>query len=200
MKALAALAALVACSRPHDVRVLLGPADGTLTIGFRCLADGTDELLFMRVAATQHFALVVDLITFDTGNPGCRGEELSQACTGGTCRLEPDRYCVDVDVSDLIDPDDPAMLRPLAEYLRQTAPIITPDAPDDITIIRAVATTEYCSTILAGPRLDVDQVVGCAYSCPTRLDEVESSITLSIDALTDRCEQLVRGCASYPPP
>lgn len=194
------IVAAAGCRR-HDVHVLFGPNEETLTIGFRCVSEATGEPLFTRVAQTRHFALLIDLMVIHRGSPGCRGEDLAQACGSnpGNCEiLLPHPYCIDVALSDIaVDPDDPqATLRSLAAYLREVKPVITPDAPDEITVVRAVATTEFCED-LKDRALDPLEAVGCAYSCPLRLDDVEDSISLSLDALSERCEAEMRACAAF---
>ncbi len=200
MRALAAwFALLVGCSPSHDVRVLFGPDEDTLTIGFRCVDSGGTPL-FARAIDARHVAIVIDLLTVDDGSfPGCRGEELLLACSNGRCKRDANRYCVDLDFDAiLVDLDNAdSLLALLSEVLHRDAPVISSDAPDVPTIVRAVATTQTCDAIGSGV-LDPADAVGCAYSCPTLLDEVNGTISLSLDSLTTRCESLVRTCAAFP--
>jgi len=46
--------------------------------------------------------------------------------------------------------------------------------------------------------IDPAQAVGCAYSCPAVLDDIDGPISLSLDTLNQQCEQQVRACAAFP--
>ena len=46
---------------------------------------------------------------------------------------------------------------------------------------------------------DFDRLVGCAYSCPVQLDDVDGAIALSLDTLSRMCERDVRACSVFPP-
>jgi hypothetical protein len=205
MKRLVICLALVACQR-HDVGVLLGPDKETLTIGFRCFrgAYPSTELMFQRAidANAFRFALIVDVVTVEHGFPGCRGEELMTACAEpGNCVLQtqPERYCVDLDIpANEVPTNDPgAMLRRLGQALREEQPIIATDTPDRPVLVRAVATTDSCAVALSKPFVTAN-LLGCAYSCPTLLDEVDGNISLSLDVLSQYCETAVGICAAFP--
>jgi hypothetical protein len=206
MKRLLLCIALVACQQ-HDVGVLLGPDSETLTIGFRCYRGvyPSTELMFQNAVDvdTLRFALVVDLITIEHGFPGCRGEELITACADpGTCVLQTaDRYCVDLAIptAEVPTDDEGAMLRRLASELREQAPVIASDTPDTPVLVRAVATTDSCDVALSKPFVTAN-VLGCAYSCPVLLDEVDGTISLSLDVLNQYCETAVGLCAAFPNP
>jgi hypothetical protein len=204
MKRILVLLGLLACSPRHDVEVLLGPNEHTLTIGFRCYRDvPADELMFQRAvsAGIVHFSLTFDLITIDGAFPGCRGEDLIGACRNtGNCKVYTggERYCVDITVplGELPFDDPPALIEKLTSSVREQQPIIADDPPDQPLVVRAVASTQTCAQLLFSPVLD--DVVGCAYSCPTRLDDIDGPLSLSLDTLTDHCEQQVRQCAAFP--
>ena len=136
--------------------------------------------------------------------PGCRGEELFAACGGGACEIvtRPDgtRYCEDItvsqaDVAAAMKDNFAPMLNSIRTQLQ--AQPITLDAPDDPVLIRSVATTESCAAVPAA--FDPTQLVGCAYSCPVQLDEVDGPVALSLDTLTRACEREVKFCAAFPP-
>ncbi|HSD87063.1 MAG TPA: hypothetical protein VLB44_06095, partial [Kofleriaceae bacterium] len=164
------------------------------------------ELMFQRsvVGNLVKFSLVIDLITIEDRFPGCRGEELVQECVKtGACKIytAQGRYCQDITVplSELSNPA--AIIQNIGAALRMQGPIIADDPPDVPTVIRAVASLQTCAEIAASPSyplLDVDSALGCAYSCPALLDQVEGTISLSLDSLTQNCEQLVRACAGFP--
>jgi hypothetical protein len=184
--------ALAACSPVHDVQILFGPNEESLTIGFRCYRDDTNELMVNRVRQTGQLSVVIELFVVQgQGFPGCRGEELLATCGDGAC-VRTTRFCGDVTAAS-IDFTDPA--RALANLHAQLRAVgyVTQDAPDEPTIIRVVGMAQSCAEIGDLP-LDVDEAVGCAYSCPTLLDEVEGSVSVFLDALNDRCEQTVRAC------
>lgn len=204
-----ALLVLVGCSPKHDVGVLFGPDKDTLTQGFRCYRDNPPgELMFQRsvVGNVVKFSLVIDLITIDDGFPGCRGEELVKACLDtGACKIytAQGRYCQDITVPlSEIDVSNPAaLIHYIGATLRAQNPIIADDPPDVPTVIRGVASLQTCAEIAASPNfplLDVDSALGCAYSCPALLDQVDGTISLSLDVLSSHCEQQVRACAGFP--
>ncbi|MBA3818779.1 MAG: hypothetical protein H0X17_07800, partial [Deltaproteobacteria bacterium] len=98
-----------------------------------------------------------------------------------------------------------ALGRSIREELATRGDILS-DAPDRPVVIRVVATTQPCDEIAqvepGDPSLyvglDARAAVGCAYSCPVLLDEVTGSISVSLDALDDRCEASVAVCAAFP--
>lgn len=198
----ALLAGVLGCRDTRDVRVLLGPDESHLSIGFRC-RDEAGVPLAARALPNRRFALVIDMIAINGGVPACRSEDLAIACLGtDRCRLRPRRYCVDVPL-DAIDFDigDPeSTLENLSQYLRTQDPVISADAPDDVVIVRAVATTLRCDEIPAGSLrgLARETLTGCAHSCPVRLDDVDGTISLSLDALTEDCELQALACAAFP--
>ena len=201
---------IVGCAREHEVRLLLGPDEQAITIGFRC-RQAADPTKFLFARAVQNgevrFNLVVDIVGFGGRYPGCRGEELVAACPDRTsCRVlqRPgrNRFCMrDLHFS-ATNIQSPEMIRQtLIDQLRGS--VVVGDAPDTPVLIRAVATTEDCTAIEAPegdtyPDLDENLAVGCAYSCPVVLDDVQDSISLSLDVLDDLCEQTVRVCAAFP--
>jgi len=203
------LCVLFACTPRHDVELQFGPDAESLTIGFRCYRDSPpDELMFQRAVALGlvRFAVVIDVITIDGPFPGCRGEDLVKACRDtGNCKVYTDkgRYCVDISVplGDVPLGDPGATLEWLNNSLRERAPIIADDPPDGPVVVRAIATQETCTEIMSSPSfplLSIDAALGCAYSCPTRLDDIDVPLVLSLDTLTDHCEQMVRQCAAFP--
>jgi hypothetical protein len=200
---------LAACQREHAVGLELGPSEGTLSIGFRCREQADPTKLLIQRAPLRNgrisITIVVDLIDLGGRVLGCRGEELLAACdptTGGTCGVtvaaNPVRYCKEIEVP--VGNGDPMTVAD--NFLeRARGAVITTDAPSYPVVVRAVATTESCATIQQSSDgvdydpLDPDLAVGCAYSCPVQLDEIDGSIYLSLDALTEICEPAVRHCA-----
>jgi hypothetical protein len=209
---LAAAIVLTACQRDHGVRVLLGPTEDSLTLGFRCVQDADPgKLLFTRAVTggEVRFNLVIDIVSFGDRFPGCRGEEILHTCDEASCSIPAHRdgsarFCLPVAFPLAVTQNEATLLATLRSQL--DGQVVVDDAPDGPVTIRAVATTQPCAPIEDAradgtyPSLDGDLAVGCAYSCPLVLDEAQGSILLSFDTLTNRCEQGVRVCASFPGP
>lgn len=205
MRALCLLA-LAACQQAHTVELQLGPTGDTLTAGFACLQDADPTRLLANRAVQPNgglrFSIIVDVITLGGELPGCRGEELFAACGEGACTIVPrddgTRYCreIEVDAAAVVAAMDDN-LEPLLSSIRTQLRVepVTLDAPDEPVLLRAVATTEACGV----EELDLERLVGCAYSCPAQLDDVDGPISLSLDTLTRQCEREVKACAVFPP-
>lgn len=192
MKRLAIFFALAACKPVNEVQLLYGPDEDSLTVGFRCYRDDSNELMINRARQVGKLSIVIELFTISGGGvPGCRGEELIGLCDTATCKRAT-RFCADIAVSELDLTTPETALATLHAQLQEVG-YITKNAPDLPTIVRAVTMADDCASIGEGD-LVVDDAVGCAYSCPTLLDEVEGSLSLSLDALTERCETPVRVC------
>jgi hypothetical protein len=209
------LLVLAACQQAHVVTLQLGPSEDTLSVGFVCREDplpGMPSMMTPLLAGrgiqpdgSLKFSMIVDVITLGGVLPGCRGEELFSGCQdSGDCEIVPradgTRFCVEVEVSRQAltaamgnTPDLAPMLEEIRARLDDEP--VTLDAPDEPVMIRAVATTEAC----VPDTFDFEQLIGCAYSCPAQLDEVDGPIALSLDAINDRCEFEVKACASFPP-
>ncbi|MEJ7597221.1 MAG: hypothetical protein WKG01_04860 [Kofleriaceae bacterium] len=201
---------LVACARDHEVKLLLGPDEESLSIGFKCVQQANPgQLLFARAVdgTAVKFNLVVDVVGFGGGFPGCRGEEIVRECErGGNCRVltRPNgakRFCSSIEFSTAIANDDTAIRQVFGDALADE--LIVDPAPDEPVLFRVVATTQPCDAIddvVDGryPRLDIGLAVGCAYSCPASLDAVDRPLTISLDTLSRDCEPLVRACAGFP--
>jgi hypothetical protein len=193
MKHLALVLAFAACSKSNDVTLLLGPSEDRVSRGFTCKNDAGDYLMQdVLVAGALHFNLVVDVLSLPGKFPGCRGEELVQFCEDGNCTNGSlRRQCIDgVVVPYSTDPK--ALLTNLKGAIKGRLNELT-DLSNDPVIVRVVATKQPC------PMTEIDETlaVGCAYSCPVQLDNVDS-ISVSIDTLDDFCEPQVRGCAAFP--
>jgi hypothetical protein len=207
------LLSLAACQQAHVVTLQLGPSEDKLSVGFACREDplpGMPNMMTPLLAArgiqpdgSLKFSMIVDVITLGGELPGCRGEELFSGCKdSGDCEIVPradgSRFCVEIEVSQqavtaAMADDLGPMLGEIRGRLDDEA--VTFDAPDEPVMIRAVATVEPC----VPDELDFEQLIGCAYSCPAQLDEVDGPIALSLDAINDRCEFEVKACASFPP-
>jgi hypothetical protein len=197
--------ALAACQTGHDVKLLLGPDENTLSAGFLCVDETGAELVRQTTIGGNppvlQFAIVVDLVTLGERVLGCRGEELVTGCADGECAIAS-RSCRVVS----LELASPAGL--LEAVTAQLAGFkITDDAPDEPVIVRVVAfdlpnplgvgVTE-CPRELLDPATDLTAgAVGCAYSCPVELDNVDR-VSVSLDTLTRMCEPVVRLCAGFP--
>lgn len=209
------LVGLAACQRQHEIGLQLGPTDGTVSLGFRCRQDADPTKLLIQRAPIRNGKIIVNLVVdiIDLGGRvlGCRGEEILVACdpgfggSPGACTLpvsaNPIRFCQEVAIE--VGNGDPDRI--VADFLAQArGAVITPDAPDQPVILRAVTTTEDCATIRQSPdgeryrSLDKNLAVGCAHSCPVVLDSIEGPVFLSLDALTDQCERAVQLCSNLP--
>jgi hypothetical protein len=202
MRRAAALAAIVlaACEEHRTITLLLGPDDHTLTAGFACRAETGELLIEHSHRGTGYtFQLVIDTVELGATFPGCRGEEVLAACADQRCDLIG-RYCATVTIPEADVADQASILATLHAQLGHP-PLIT-DAPDQPIVVRAVTTLQTCAELAADdggslPRLDPDQAVGCAYSCPVILDDLRGELGLALDTLEDHCAPQVRQCARF---
>lgn len=222
------------CDQDHHVTILLGPDEATLSRGFTCfqseapLIPGVTDLLlwrgFIREAGTDafpkgriEFNMVIDFLALGDGSPSCRGEDILNWCkTRGGCGaiFLPQRYCVpiaihNVDTAQWVtqagqEAFRDSALREVYDEMGAAGDVIA-DAPDDMVIVRAVATTQSCASLttpITGDHYAAfdnsetsTTLLGCAYSCPVLLDAVKSAVELSLDGSDFRCEPEVRACA-----
>jgi hypothetical protein len=185
------------CGEEHrSITLRLGPDDQTISQGFKCLEEvGATALAARGYTATGpnrgDFVanLVVDFIVLD-GVPSCRGEEILAWCGDHACEpaIEQVRFCARVELLDMTLDEiiNNTRLPEIYADLRDAGPITT-DAPDGPVIVRAVATTQSCAQLQAVggvyPAFDRTALIGCAYSCPLLLDEVDGDVQLSFDAI-----------------
>jgi hypothetical protein len=209
MRHLLFVVVIAACQREHDLTVLLGPNATTASQGFTCKQDADPTKYLLQDPATfdgttVHFNVVVDIVSFGGRLPGCRGEEIIQSCRSSPCTLVASpgvtRYCQPVSFPVTLANDRAKLMATITQQLA-ARPIIE-NAPNEPVMLRAVATSQPCSAITTPtnntyPALDGSAAVGCAYSCPAVLDDVSGPISLSIDALDDQCESIVRVCAGF---
>ena len=74
---------------------------------------------------------------------------------------------------------------------------MTLDAPDEPVLLAPSRQAEACNAL--SEEFNLNRLVGCAYSCPAQLDDVDGPISLSLDTLTRQCEREVKACAVFPP-
>ena len=199
------LLVLAACQTGHEVKLLLGPDEDTISTGFVCIDDtGTEIVRRASIGGSPpvfQFAVVVDIITLGDRGLGCRGEELLTACADGACELR-ERACRVVSV----ELGAPGEL--LADVQAQLAGFsVVKNAPDGQVIVRIAAydlpnplspMAHDCPGFLLDPATNLEpNVVGCAYSCPVELDNVDT-VSVSLDTLSRQCEPAVKLCARFP--
>ena len=187
---------LAACQTGHEVKILLGPTESTLSVGFLCEdAAGRPLLQDALDNGMLRFTVVADIITIGDKILGCRGEELLTACeeAGAEC-VVLERKCHEVEVP--FSPDSGEILEGVKEALADFE--LTKNAPDDPVVIRVM--TAPVALAASCPDKDVDlspMVYGCAHSCPVQLDTVDQ-VSLGLDALNKRCIGIMRICAAFP--
>ena len=194
MVKLLALCALAACQTSHEVHLLLGPDENSISIGFECHEQNSLEPLFEHAHQADgmyHFQVVVDFVPVGGHVPGCRGEDIARTCAGTCSPQLTSRYCKSLVVAGATTD---ALIANIKAALRADPEIIA-NAPDGPVIIRAVTTLQTCDQL--GPTLSGSAAIGCAYSCPVELDHV-STVSLYLDAFTTDCASLVAACAAFP--
>lgn len=156
-------------------------------------------LLISRARSAGSARVVLDYFGINGGVPGCLPDSLIDHCTAHCCPSYPSqRVCIDVTLADAATRSDLQLADDLLASLRGR--VATHDAPDGYVLVRVVVTTETCAELEptdAGtpPEFDSTKLVGCAFSCPVRLDEVPGSLSLGLPALGDQCGASVDSCA-----
>jgi hypothetical protein len=197
------LALLVACQRSHEVQILFGPDEDTISVGFTCV-DTNNDLIILRARTAPgelQFALRVDVMTMGKQILGCRGEELIDACDEpGNCALAKSE-CTVVTLQLSSGDDAASIIEKMRTELRKQNFIVTNDAPDTPVVIRVTLfDLQAPQTSLECPaNLPIADAVGCAHSCPVQLDDIDK-VSVSLGTLTRQCEGAVRLCAAFPNP
>jgi len=193
--AVSVLVLLGSCNRNVVVtqRVILD-IDDAGPRGFTC-TDSRGKPLAYR-AANGMFSVVTDLISIG-GNPDCRGVELRDWCATHTCQvLQGQRQCfpVAIDAAAAKMGDGAVTAEVLAVLQGQ---VISPNAPNEYILVRAVATVQPCSDLTAGPSFDCGSLMGCATSCPYYPLGPAGNIPLDLDySSPSQCEDAMFACAS----
>ncbi len=210
---LALLLLLAACDDVHHVTLLIGTSESELSGGFTCEdPDKAGHLLFERAIGSDgslSFSMVVDFIDLGDQFPSCLAEDVAAACTTGDCHVSvadaPARFCatVSIDRGELAPDPEGAIRAKLAELAQ-----VTSEAPHHPVIVRAVATMEPCAAITTPgatdwPTLERTSVLGCAYSCPVDLDDLNGTLQLGLNldiknASATQCQVAVGVCAVFP--
>ncbi len=210
------LSALAACQTEHTVRLQLG--DGTsITQGFLCrtevalpgLAPG--DLLFERghdlATGAVSFSLVIDVVALGEVLPGCLPEEILGVCRGNQgCGVEA-RFCAPITVPGpvgkalvtMTESERAGFVSAVSSALRALPPLFR-DAPDGPVIARSVISTQSCAQLTTSPpgAFSADRLLGCAYSCPVVLDQLDGDLRLGFATSDESCAPEVKACAEYP--
>ena len=189
------LLVLVACTKDNDIRLTFGEGQ-RVPLGFRCREAVEPMRLLVQRAVTNRtlrFSVVTDFIGLEGGFPTCRLSQIVDFCTDHVCGPitdPPTRVCTEFEQA--LGPTDDA-LTALFQILTHLpdAPLVT-DAPDVPMIIRVVVTAQPCNQL---PGLDVNQLVGCVFSCPLQPDQISGDVLLDLPVFNDNCEAAVLACA-----
>lgn len=188
-----ALLLLVGCTSQNEVQLILPPNGAA---GLACVDSSTGNPLLSEraqfVDGAAVFSVAVDYLSFD-GVPSCRPTQLLQWCSNLGCPAVA-RDCLDVRLEPPIENDLPNLQRQVLDALAEQG-TVTANAPDGVVVIRMAVSTQSCEEIGGGPHR-CDQLLGCVYSCPVQLDEVEGMVLLELDSLGDVCDETIVGiCA-----
>lgn len=207
------LLALVACTDVHHVTLLVGTSSSTLSGGFTCPdPDAPGHLLFERALEDSlDFSMLVDFIDLGDQFPSCLAEDVVAACSGSnSCGITvadaPVRFCEEVHIDRAALGSDPQTA--IRNYLAENFSNITSEAPHRAVIVRAVATTQACgqltvTTTAEWPAPAPADVLGCAYSCPVDLDDLDGTLQLGLNldlkgATAQQCVAAIDACAQFP--
>lgn len=213
----AALAAgsLVACQVEHRVKLELAGAADSITQGFLCRTETAlpslvpGDFLFERghdlATGAVRFSLVVEVTSLGDVLPGCLPEEILGVCRQADSCPSAARFCAPIEAAGprgkrlamMNEAEAIAFIAQLGAALRALPPLFR-DAPDGPVVVRAVAATGSCAELAARGRFEVDSLMGCAYSCPVVLDDLDGALRLGFATSEPFCAPEVRGCAAYP--
>lgn len=199
MRRILAIALLASGCREevHELQLVLGAAGGKgVSDGLVCpLEDGSYLIASLWNDPDRGGCMVVDVVPTN-GSPGCRLSELSFACTKDSC-VPDTQYRVTLP----LDGEPPQMtsagiLMWIRNRLRDK--VVFDDAPDTLAILRATIVRSDCGSVSdIDPQFACSDVVGCVYSCPISIGDVDGQITLDLDSLSQSaCIRDVRLCAS----
>ncbi|MBK7533862.1 MAG: hypothetical protein IPI49_00535 [Myxococcales bacterium] len=209
--------ALSACQTEHTVKLQLGGDAGSISQGFLCRTEtalpdlAAGDLLFERghqlATGEVSFSLVVDVVSLGKVLPGCLPEEILSVCRAGDrCPISA-RACTPMTVAGprgkrlvaMSEVERLAFVSSFAAELRALPPLFR-DAPDGPVVVRAVVSTQPCEQLTDAPRspFATDGLMGCAYSCPVVLDELDAALRLGFATSEDTCAPEVKACAEYP--
>jgi hypothetical protein len=162
--------------------------------GFRCTEP--DEGPAHNKAITEDgwdMNLIVDFVSLG-GLPSCRFQELVDWCEDGECSATlVERRCIRFPIPGI---EREGFRESLEQAIGQLDGEIVANAPDYPLIVRIVATVESCEEALVSTELREEDLIGCMYSCPTRLDDQMGPLVLDLDANGTSCWDTLTWCAS----
>jgi hypothetical protein len=194
-----AMLLLAACTADVNSVTLTLPERGAN--GLRCVeTDETSPALINRtpvLADGAHLSVVLDYLRFE-GLPSCRPLDLLGWCEDRTCPIVR-RNCREIVVPPPFMTEPPMLQATLLDAIAEGGPL-TDDAPDGVVVLRVTFTRESCDALAAlgspFPKPRCADLIGCVYSCPVQLDEVEGEVLLELDSLGAICnEETVGVCA-----
>jgi hypothetical protein len=213
--AAAAFVSLAACQVEHRVKLELAGDAGSISHGFLCRTETAlpdliaGDFLFERghdlSTGDVRFSMIVEVTSLGDVLPGCLPEEILGVCKSAADCPSAARTCAPIAVAGprgkrlamMNEAEAAAFVSQLGAALKALPPLFR-DAPDGPVVVRAVASTDSCEQLAATGRLDVDGLMGCAYSCPVVLDDLDGSLRLGFATSEDFCAPEVRACAAYP--
>jgi hypothetical protein len=160
-----------------------------------------------------HVQVVTEVLTLGDTLLGCRTDDLADGCAGGQCKVVA-RACTSVPIHEgltgTVRPGDSdagftetvaAIAADVRAQLTAGDMSILPAAPDGPVLVRVLMTTESCAAIVnPDSALAAGNVIGCGYSCPVILDDVDT-IRVAADGLLSTmlgCNVVVDACAAFP--
>lgn len=182
------------CTETNEVQLIFAKNGQDYYQGFRCTGPDRQPLRTRaRSESGWDMNLVIDFVDLD-GVPSCRSQELRDWCRERDCGpILASRRCLPFTVE--LEPPE-GWHEGLDRALSQLGGAIVDDAPDEDLLVRVVATVQSCEEILSSPVLSDDGLIGCMYSCPTRLDDQEEPLVLDLDASGTNCWDTLTWCAS----
>lgn len=211
----AILSLVAACQVEHKVKLELAGDAGSISHGFLCRTETAlpellaGDFLFERghdlATGEVRFSMIVEVTSLGDVLPGCLPEEILGVCKSAADCPSAARTCASITVTGprgkrlamMNESEATSFVSQLGAALKALPPLFH-DAPDGPVVVRAVATTDSCEQVESAARLDVDGLMGCAYSCPVILDDLDGSLRLGFATSEDFCAAEVRGCAAYP--
>jgi hypothetical protein len=181
----------------HQVRLDFKVQDSGAVRGFACNARKGGFPMATRIGATRRASLVVDLFRAP-GLSRCSSVELLDYCKETDCYpIAEARKCFDleVDVDGGTAANSAARLGAALQGIK--GPALGTDVPGEAVVIKVVGLATSCADALATPeRIELNQVVGCATSCPIVLKNADLDVRLDLDVVDDDCEGFVNACAT----
>ncbi|HTR56523.1 MAG TPA: hypothetical protein VMJ10_37875 [Kofleriaceae bacterium] len=211
MRTLVLLAVAAACNRDHSVAIFFGATEDRASTGLVCPSE-SDSLLGQGQSPGQlQFGLVIDVVDFKGAFPTCFPDDLIATCSGsGTCQRR-NRTCIDANVT-YAGSANPVLA---AQHELASLPPIDFGATDTPVLVRLTAfvpaagrSMTPCEDFgLGDPTVSLVgnaaiKLVGCAYSCPVFLDDVNTLATglATSTQLTTQaaCQTAIAQCAGFP--